>query len=133
MWESLDPRFKISWLHCQRTIAAMEVRKREMGFIILSALRKQLNNLFAYLASFFLFLFAVFDYQFTAPDGNVMNKLVFVNWAPETAKVKARMMYASTKDFFKSHMDGISAEFQTSSLEDISEEIVADAVKALKR
>lgn len=77
--------------------------------------------------------YGVFDYQFTANDGNIMNKLVFFNWAPETAKVKARMMYASTKDFFKSHMDGISAEFQSSCLDEISEDVVSDAVKALKR
>lgn len=28
--------------------------------------------------------------------------------APDSAKVKSKMMYASTKDFFKSHLDGIS-------------------------
>jgi cofilin len=43
------------------------------------------------------------------------------------------MMYASTKDFFKGHLDGISAEFQASELEDIEESEVAEAVKALKR
>ncbi|KAG7666977.1 hypothetical protein Ndes2526B_g04540 [Nannochloris sp. 'desiccata'] len=77
--------------------------------------------------------YGIFDYQFTAFDGNVMNKLVFLNWAPDNAKVKAKMMYASTKDFFKGHLDGISAEFQASDLDDVSEEIVEEAVRALKR
>jgi cofilin len=77
--------------------------------------------------------YGIFDYQFTAPDGNIMNKLVFLNWAPDSARVKAKMMYASTKDFFKGHLDGISAEFQASDLDDVNEEIVAEAVKALKR
>lgn len=62
-----------------------------------------------------------------------MEKLVFLNWAPDNAKVKAKMMYASTKDFFKGHLDGISAEFQASDLDDVDEDIVAEAVKALKR
>ena len=75
--------------------------------------------------------YGLFDYQYTAPDGNVMNKLVFLNWAPDTARVKAKMMYASTKDFFKGHLDGISAEFQASDLDEISEESVRDAVRAL--
>lgn len=62
-----------------------------------------------------------------------MNKLVFLNWAPDAAKVKAKMVYASTKDFFKGHFDGMSAEFQASDLDDISEAEVGDAVRALKR
>ena len=75
----------------------------------------------------------MFDYQFTAPDGHVMNKLVFLNWAPDCARVKSKMMFASTKDFFKGHLDGVSAEFQASDLGDISEEEVGEAVRALKR
>ena len=43
------------------------------------------------------------------------------------------MMYASTKDFFKGHLDGVSAEFQASELDEITEEEVAEAVAALKR
>ena len=86
-----------------------------------------------FLSNCYFFFLAVFDYQYTADNGNVMNKLVFLNWAPETAKVKARMMYASTKDFFKTHLDGISCEFQVSALDEISEEMVSEAVRALKR
>jgi hypothetical protein len=43
--------------------------------------------------------------------------------APDSARVKAKMMYASTKDFFKSHLDGLSLEFQASELDDISEQV----------
>ena len=28
--------------------------------------------------------------------------------APDSARVKAKMMYASTKDYFKTHLDGLS-------------------------
>lgn len=39
------------------------------------------------------------------------------------------MMYASTKDFFKSHLDGLSLEFQASDLDEISEQVPrADAL-----
>ena len=38
------------------------------------------------------------------------------------------MMYASTKDFFKSHLDGLSLEFQASELDDISEQVGAGFV-----
>ncbi len=70
----------------------------------------------------------MFDYTFTTPDGNVLNKLVFLNWAPDTAQVRSKMMYASTKDFFRQQLDGISAEFQASDMDDVSEELVVEAV-----
>lgn len=75
----------------------------------------------------------MYDYQFTGPDGQIHNKIVFFNWAPDNARVKSKMMYASTKDFFKSHLDGISAEFQASEVDEIEEQEVADACLALKR
>ena len=50
--------------------------------------------------------------------------------APDTARTKAKMMYASTKDFFKGFLDGISVELQASELEDITEKDIADAVRS---
>lgn len=40
------------------------------------------------------------------------------------------MMYASTKDFFKGFLDGISVELQASELEDITQKDIADAVRS---
>ena len=76
---------------------------------------------------------AVFDFQATTADGQILNKLIFFNWAPDTARVKSKMMYASTKDFFKGHLDGISAEFQASDLDEITESAVEETVQSLKR
>lgn len=84
--------------------------------------------------------------------------------APDVARVKSKMMYASTKDFFKGLLDGISGarqqfaviatckvvcttastppfpsfpmfpvEFQASELDEVTEDEVAEAVRALKR
>ena len=77
--------------------------------------------------------YGLFDYQYLTSEGQRLNKLVFYNWAPDNAKVKAKMMYASTKDFFKGQLDGISLEFQASEVEEIEESEVAAAVSALKR
>ena len=76
---------------------------------------------------------AVFDFQATTADGQILNKLIFFNWAPDTARVKSKMMYASTKDFFKGHLDGISAEFEASDLDEITESAVEETVQSLKR
>lgn len=50
--------------------------------------------------------------------------------APDAAKMRGKMMYASTKDFFKSHLDGIAAEVQAGNLSDITEQEAQAAVKA---
>lgn len=77
--------------------------------------------------------YAVYDYEFVGGDGQTHSKIVFINWAPETAKVKSKMMYASTKDFFKSNLEGLSVEFQGSDFDEISDQEVGASVRALKR
>ncbi len=49
--------------------------------------------------------------------------------APDTARIKAKMMYASTKDFFKGYLDGLSIELQGSDLDDVSENEANHAVR----
>ena len=51
--------------------------------------------------------------------------------APDIARIKAKMMYASTKDFFKGYLDGLSIELQANDLDDITEEAISDAVKSV--
>ena len=77
--------------------------------------------------------YAVFDYSFVGGDGQVHSKIVFINWAPDVAKVKSKMMYASTKDFLKSNLEGLSLEFQGSDMDEVEESVVGEAVRALKR
>ncbi|KAK9904298.1 hypothetical protein WJX75_008802 [Coccomyxa subellipsoidea] len=74
--------------------------------------------------------YGVYDHQFKNSEGCIFNKLVFINWAPDAARIKAKMMYASTKDFFKGFLDGLSVELQGSDLADISEQDVAEAVRS---
>lgn len=50
--------------------------------------------------------------------------------APDSARVKSKMMYASTKDFFKGYLDGLSIELQASEQDDLREGDVGDAVRA---
>ena len=51
--------------------------------------------------------------------------------APDIARIKAKMMYASTKDFFKGYLDGLSIELQANDLDDINEQANADSVKSV--
>mmetsp|Transcript_15940 Transcript_15940/g.34432 ORF Transcript_15940/g.34432 Transcript_15940/m.34432 type:complete len:317 (+) Transcript_15940:95-1045(+) len=73
--------------------------------------------------------YAVYDYLYTNADTQQrINKLVFVNWAPDTAPTKAKMMYASTKDFFKGYLDGVGCELQASERSELSEAEMCERV-----
>jgi cofilin len=48
--------------------------------------------------------------------------------APDNSGVKPKMMYASTKDFFKGFLDGIGAELQANEPSEISEEEIRERV-----
>eukprot|EP00201_Polytomella_parva_P003883 CAMPEP_0175073152 /NCGR_PEP_ID=MMETSP0052_2-20121109/20371_1 /TAXON_ID=51329 ORGANISM="Polytomella parva, Strain SAG 63-3" /NCGR_SAMPLE_ID=MMETSP0052_2 /ASSEMBLY_ACC=CAM_ASM_000194 /LENGTH=320 /DNA_ID=CAMNT_0016340865 /DNA_START=46 /DNA_END=1008 /DNA_ORIENTATION=- len=73
--------------------------------------------------------YAVFDYRYQNADTQQsINKLVFVTWSPETSTIKMKMMYASTKDFFKGLLEGVNSELQATSLEELSEEEMRNRV-----
>lgn len=72
--------------------------------------------------------FAVYDYQVTNSEGRVFQKLVFLSWSPDTASIRTKMMYASSKDFLKSHMEGLAVELQVSDKDDITEDDIHEHV-----
>ncbi|XP_074290580.1 actin-depolymerizing factor 4-like [Silene latifolia] len=56
--------------------------------------------------------YAVFDFDFVTEENCQKSKIFFVAWSPDTAKVKSKMIYASSKDRFKRELDGIQVELQ---------------------
>eukprot|EP01023_Acetabularia_acetabulum_P064020 TRINITY_DN816_c0_g1_i4.p1 TRINITY_DN816_c0_g1~~TRINITY_DN816_c0_g1_i4.p1 ORF type:complete len:310 (-),score=58.41 TRINITY_DN816_c0_g1_i4:197-1126(-) len=74
--------------------------------------------------------YGIFDWQYVNKDDEVFQKLVFIHWAPNIASVKNKMMYASTKDFFKGFLDGISVEVQATDVDELQEDAVYEAVRA---
>ncbi|KAM4732848.1 cofilin-1 [Anableps anableps] len=47
--------------------------------------------------------------------------LVFIFWAPDSAPLKSKMIYASSKDAIKRKFEGIKHEWQVNGLEDLKE------------
>ncbi|KAJ8338072.1 hypothetical protein SKAU_G00370380 [Synaphobranchus kaupii] len=47
--------------------------------------------------------------------------LVFIFWAPDSAPLKSKMIYASSKDAIKKKFPGIKHEWQVNGLEDIKD------------
>ena len=53
--------------------------------------------------------YCVYDFLYTNADACVFNKIVFVMWTPETARIKSKMLYASSKDTLKVRGAGLRA------------------------
>ncbi|CAE6456248.1 unnamed protein product, partial [Rhizoctonia solani] len=68
---------------------------------------------------------AVYDVEFEK-DGGKRNKLTFVSWSPDDAKIKAKMVYASSRDVLRRSMDGIACEIQATSSDEIAWDSVLD-------
>jgi len=71
--------------------------------------------------------YAVFDFSYEA-DGGQRNKILFVVWAPDSAKIKAKMLYASTKDAIRKKLVGVGCEIQATDLAEIDREAVLEKV-----
>lgn len=74
--------------------------------------------------------YVVFDFEYNAGEGQ-RNKILFVVWAPDTAKIKSKMLYASTKDSVRKKLVGIGAEVQATDLSEIDYDSVFERVTAV--
>ncbi|KAI0087038.1 hypothetical protein BDY19DRAFT_323900 [Irpex rosettiformis] len=76
---------------------------------------------------------AVYDFEYDAEGGaGKRNKLIFVSWSPDDAKIKSKMLYASSRDALRRALVGITAEVQGTAYDEISYEAVFDKVKRLR-
>jgi len=66
--------------------------------------------------------YAVFHTIITLTDNGTdseRDRIIFVSWAPDTAKIKDKMLHSSSKDAIKQAFEGIGIEFQCSSEQDM--------------
>lgn len=73
---------------------------------------------------------AVYDFDYVNADGCQFKKLIFVMWSPDAAAIKAKMMYASTKDFFKGLLPGIAIELQATEASEVDEADMRSRIQA---
>lgn len=63
--------------------------------------------------------FCVFDFEFTNADNMKISKLIFINWNPEDAPLKNRILYATAKENFKKHLDLNTKDYTLGSKNDV--------------
>ncbi|KAF7348368.1 Actin depolymerizing factor [Mycena sanguinolenta] len=69
---------------------------------------------------------AVYDFEFEKEGGGKRNKLVFVAWGPDSAKIKAKMVFAASKDALRRSLDGIAVEIQGTDFSEVAYEAVLE-------
>ncbi|KAJ3358032.1 cofilin [Entophlyctis luteolus] len=68
--------------------------------------------------------YGVYDFEYDSGSDGIRNKLVFFLWAPDTATIKSRMLYASSKQAIRQRLDGISTEIQCTDPSELAFEAV---------
>ncbi|KAJ1694739.1 hypothetical protein LUZ63_011437 [Rhynchospora breviuscula] len=72
--------------------------------------------------------YAVYDFDFISTDNCQKSKIFFISWAPDTAKIRSKMVYASSKDRFRRELDGIQVELQATDPSEMSIDVVKGRV-----
>merc|ERR1712232_486340 len=68
--------------------------------------------------------YAVYDFEYSMEDDGVRQKLCFILWSPDVAKIKSKILYTSSKDAIRKKLQGISAEIQATDASEIAYEVV---------
>eukprot|EP00744_Colponema_vietnamica_P004000 GILI01006043.1.p1 GENE.GILI01006043.1~~GILI01006043.1.p1 ORF type:complete len:151 (+),score=57.04 GILI01006043.1:43-453(+) len=73
-------------------------------------------------------LYAIFDFEWETADGP-RDKILFITWIPDGSKVKAKMLYASSKAALGSALGGGFVEVAGSDVSDIDRDTLMHKLK----
>jgi len=70
--------------------------------------------------------YAVYDFDFVTHENCQKSKIFFIAWCPDVSKIRAKMLYATTKDRLKRELDGFHYEVQATDPAEIDIEVIRD-------
>ncbi|KAF9166645.1 cofilin [Actinomortierella ambigua] len=73
--------------------------------------------------------YAVFDFDYKAGDGGDRAKIVFYTWSPDDAKIKQKMVYASSKDTLRKSLNGVGVDVQGTDYDEVTQEAVQEKIR----
>ncbi|RAL48453.1 unnamed protein product [Cuscuta campestris] len=73
--------------------------------------------------------YAVFDFDFVTVDNCRKSKIFFIAWAPAGSRIRAKMLYATSKDGLRRALDGIHYEVQATDEAEMGMDVIQDRVK----
>ncbi|XP_061342074.1 actin-depolymerizing factor 5-like isoform X1 [Gastrolobium bilobum] len=73
--------------------------------------------------------YAVFDFDFVTVDNCRKSKIFFIAWSPTASRIRAKMLYATSKDGLRRALDGICYEVQATDPTEMGFDIIKDRAK----
>lgn len=71
-------------------------------------------------------VYAVYDFEYELGADGKRSKIIFFTWSPDTAPIRSKMVYASSKDAIRRALNGIAAEIQGTDFSEVSHEVVLE-------
>ncbi|WVZ61060.1 hypothetical protein U9M48_010988 [Paspalum notatum var. saurae] len=73
--------------------------------------------------------YAIYDFDFVTAEDVQKSRIFYILWSPATAKVRSKMLYASSNQKFKSGLNGIQVELQATDASEISLDEIKDRAR----
>ncbi|KAK1262510.1 Actin-depolymerizing factor 5 [Acorus gramineus] len=73
--------------------------------------------------------YAVFDFDFVTVDNCQKSKIFFIAWAPTASRIRAKILYATSKDGLRRVLEGIHCELQATDPTEMGIEVIKDRSK----
>ncbi|OIT02265.1 PREDICTED: actin-depolymerizing factor-like [Nicotiana attenuata] len=70
--------------------------------------------------------YAVYDFDFVTSENCQKSKIFFVHWSPATSRIRAKMLYATSKDAFRRELDGFHYEIQATDPTEVDLEVLKE-------
>lgn len=70
--------------------------------------------------------YAVYDFDFVTEDNCQKSKIFFISWSPSVSRIRAKMLYATSKDRFRHELDGVHYEIQATDPTEMDLEVLRD-------
>ncbi|CAK7897940.1 cofilin [[Candida] anglica] len=73
--------------------------------------------------------YAVYDFEYEIGGGEgKRSKIIFFTWSPDTAPIRSKMVYASSKDALRRALNGVAADIQGTDFSEVAYESVLERV-----
>ncbi|KAK4408142.1 Actin-depolymerizing factor [Sesamum angolense] len=70
--------------------------------------------------------YAVYDFDFVTSENCQKSKIFFIAWSPAISRIRAKMLYATSKDSVKRALDGVHYEIQATDPTEMDLEVIRD-------
>ncbi|VAI22682.1 unnamed protein product [Triticum turgidum subsp. durum] len=70
--------------------------------------------------------YALYDFDFVTGENVQKSKIFFIAWSPDTSRIRAKMLYSTSKDRIKQELDGFHYEIQATDPTEVKLDVLRD-------